>query len=208
MKQAAERQELKLGAEVIQLLIPHRRPLLLVESVTAYRRAQQPTLWTRRPISANEAVFDGHFPDLHLWPGIYTQEGLGQSCHLLQVVTVLQEACEARGMDPEDVIGALRNLEMGFRLHPGYKPEASGILKDLGRDAARLGMAGSVDMRFHQPVFAGQCLEFKVTCTHRVNNLARFEVEAEVDGKLAASGRITGAIGSLLRDPPILAGGT
>lgn len=204
MKPEEGRQELKLGAEVIQLLIPHRRPLLLIESVAAYRRAPHPTLWTRRPISANEEVFDGHFPDLHLWPGIYTQEGLGQSCHLLQVITVLQEAWEARGNDPEEVIRALRNLEMGFRLHPGYKPEASLFLKELGRDAARLGMSGSVEMRFHQPVFAGQCLDFKVSCTHRVANLARFEVEAEIEGKLAASGRITGAIGSLLKEPPAL----
>lgn len=204
MKPEAGRQELKLGAEVIQLLIPHRRPLLLIDTAVAYRRAPQPTLWARRPISANEAVFEGHFPDLHLWPGIYTQEGLGQACHLLQVITVLQEAWEARGNDSEEVLRALRNLEMGFRLHPGYKPEASLFLKELGKDAARLGMSGSVEMRFLLPVFAGQCLDFKVICTHRVSNLARFEVEAEVEGKLVAKGRITGAIGSLLKDPPAL----
>lgn len=204
MKLEEGRQELRLGAEVVQLLIPHRRPLLLVDSVVAYRRSSHPVLWARRPISANEAIFDGHFPNLHLWPGIYTQEGMGQTCHLLQVITVLQDLWEKKGNDPEQVIRALRNLEMGFRLHPGYRPEESLFLKELGRDAARLGMAGAVEIRFLQPVFAGQCLDYKVTCTHRMDNLARFEVEAEVEGKLVAKGRITGAIGSSLQDPPAL----
>lgn len=200
-----EKQDLKLGAEVIQLLIPHRRPLLLVDTVAAYRPARPgkaPALWTRRHITANEEIFAGHFPDCYLWPGIYTQEGMGQSCHLLQVITILQELWSARGHDAEEVLRALRNLEMGFRMHPGYRPEASVFLKDLGREAARLGMAGSVDIRFIQPVFAGQTLDYHVTCTHRIENLARFEVEAEVEGKLVAKGRITGAIGAPIKDTP------
>jgi 3-hydroxyacyl-[acyl-carrier-protein] dehydratase len=204
MKQEEGKHELKLGSEVIQCLIPHRRPLLMVEAVAAYRPGPQPALWTRRPISANEEVFSGHFPDLHIWPGIYTQEGMGQSCHLLQVITVLQELWQAKGNDPAEVLRALRNLEMGFRLHPGYRPEESLFLKDLRGDAGSLGMSGSVDIRFLQPVFAGQCLDFMVTCTHRVDRLARFEVEAEVEGRLVAKGRITGAIGSLLKEPPVL----
>jgi 3-hydroxyacyl-[acyl-carrier-protein] dehydratase len=194
------RQELKLGSEVVQLLIPHRRPLLLVDSVIAYRRAERPVLWAKRMITANEEIFAGHFPDLHLWPGIYTQEGMGQACHLLQVIAVMQDAWEERGHPPEQVLAALRNLEMGYRLHPGYRPQDSAFLKDLGRDMARLGMSGSVDIRFLAPVFAGQCIEYTVTRTHVLDRLARFEVEAESEGRLVAQGRITGAIGPLLHE--------
>jgi 3-hydroxyacyl-[acyl-carrier-protein] dehydratase len=201
MKQYDEtRQELKLGAEVIQLLIPHRRPLLMVDTVIAYRRAEQPTLWTKRMVSANEDIFSGHFPDLHLWPGIYTQEGMGQSCHLLQVVSVMQDVWEERGNPPAQVLAGLRNLEMGYRMHPGHRPQDSAFLKDLGRDLARLGMSGSVDIRFHLPVFAGQCIEYTVTRTHVLDRLARFEVEAVSEGKRVASGRITGAIGPLIHE--------
>jgi 3-hydroxyacyl-[acyl-carrier-protein] dehydratase len=194
------RQELKLGSEVVQLLIPHRRPLLLVDSVIAYRRAERPVLWAKRMITANEEIFAGHFPDLHLWPGIYTQEGMGQACHLLQVIAVMQDAWEERGHPPEQVLAALRNLEMGYRLHPGYRAQDSAFLKDLGRDMARLGMSGSVDIRFLAPVFAGQCIEYTVTRTHVLDRLARFEVEAESEGRLVAQGRITGAIGPLLHE--------
>jgi 3-hydroxyacyl-[acyl-carrier-protein] dehydratase len=187
--------ELKLGAEVIQLLLPHRRPLLMVDCVTGYRRGEQPVLWSKRHVSANEEVFGGHFPDLHIWPGIYTQEGMGQSCQLLQVITLLQLKWEKSGHDPEEILRALRNLEMKYRLHPGYRPEHSAILERFKDDKNILGMTGSVEMRFHQPVFAGQCLEFMVARTHLLENMARFEVEATVEGRLVAKGKLTGAIG-------------
>ncbi len=204
MKQYDESKlDLKLGSELVQLLIPHRRPLLLVDGVTGYRRAEQPTLWARRMITANEEIFAGHFPDLHLWPGIYTQEGMGQACHLLQVISTMQDAWEEKGNPAAQVLSALRNMEMGFRMHPGYRPADSAFLKELGRDLARLGMSGSVDIRFLHPVFAGQCIEYVVTRTHVLDRLARFEVEAVCEGRQVAKGRITGAIGPLLNETRI-----
>ena len=65
--------------KAIERLIPHRRPLIMVDRVRGFELGERPTLWASRNISSNEPVFDGHFPGLHLWPGIYTQEGLGQS---------------------------------------------------------------------------------------------------------------------------------
>ena len=192
----SSKKELKLGAEVIQLLIPHRRPLLMIDAVVAYQASPQPTLWTRRHVSANEEVFAGHFPDLFLWPGIYTQEGLGQSCHLLQVIFFLQDEWTRRGKDPEEILRALRNLEMKFRLHPGYRPQNSAILREFDGGAARLGMAGSVEIRFYSPVFAGQCLEYRVTRTHSLEALSRFEIEAAVEGKVVAKGKMTGTVGA------------
>ena len=187
--------ELKLGAEVIQRLIPHRRPLLMVDGILAYRSSPQPTLWTRRLVSANEEVFSGHFPDLHIWPGIYTQEGIGQTTQLLEIIEILQSQWRERGNDPGEILSALRNLELKFRLHPGYRPESSACLelfREQGKDL--LGMSGIVEMRFIHPVFAGQCLEFSVTRTHRMDNISRFDVEATVEGRTVARGKMTGII--------------
>lgn len=191
-----ERADLKLGAEVIQLLIPNRRPLLMVDGVIAYRNTKPPTLWTRRNISANEDIFSGHFPELPLWPGIYTQEGMGQSCYLLQVICQLQEKWKADGNDPEEILRALRNLELKYRLHPGFRPEASTVLDQFKGVSTWLGMAGSVELRFLLPVFAGQCIEYCVTRTLALDKMAQFEVEAVVEGKLVAKGKMTSVIGT------------
>ena len=61
--------------------------------------------------------------------------------------------------------------------------------------AARAGMAGQVDIKFLAPVFAGSQLDYVVTLTHLVEPLARFDVEAQVDGEPVARGTMTGVIG-------------
>jgi 3-hydroxyacyl-[acyl-carrier-protein] dehydratase len=204
MNQAeANRKKLILGPEVIQLLIPHRRPLLMVDGILAYARGEQPTLWAKRMISANEDIFAGHFPDLALWPGIYTQEGMGQTCLLLQILEYFQDHWSKAGKDPEEILSALRNLEMKYRMHPGYRPENSACLQVFdAQPRGNPGMSGAVDLRFHEPVFAGQCLEFKVSKTHRMGNMVRFDVEATVEGRLVAKGNMTGVMKTPLPELP------
>src|SRR5690606_29174491 len=73
-RQPREEHRLELGPDVIERLIPHRRPLIMVDRVRGFELGERPTLWATRNVSANEPVFDGHFPGLHIWPGIYTQE--------------------------------------------------------------------------------------------------------------------------------------
>lgn len=181
--------ELKLGSNVIELLIPHRRPLLMVDSILAYDRAPVPRLLASRHISANEEVFSGHFPSLHLWPGAYTQEGLGQSCYLLSVLSKFQKGWETLGGNPEDVLAALRNLELGFRLHPGYRPDLSArLFEPLRSLSTQVGVSSSVEMKFLAPVFPGQRLDYDVRLTLEIGDQLRFEVEALVDEKAVARG--------------------
>ena len=121
---------LELGPDVIHHLLPHRRPLLFVDSVRAYDRGaskRTPSRFGRaRQISANEEVFAGHFPGLSLWPGIYTIEGLGQSCFLLEVLWALQKEWQDEGGDPEEILSALKNLELGYQLSPRFRPAGFG----------------------------------------------------------------------------------
>jgi 3-hydroxyacyl-[acyl-carrier-protein] dehydratase len=186
-----------LGAEVIHLLIPHRRPFLMVDVIESYERGPRPTLRAARVISANEPVFEGHFPDLCLWPGVYTIEGMGQSNNLLSVISAYEDAWEAAGHDPAEVLEGLKNLALGYRLHPGYKPElATKLLSSLKATANRhIGMSAAVDVKLLHPVFAGQRLEYISVRSHIVDNLIRFEVEARVDGRTVAKGVMTGTRG-------------
>ena len=192
---------LRLGADVVRRLLPHRRPFCMVDAVTAYRGAPKPSLAAERHISANEPIFDGHFPGLHLWPGAYTIEGLGQSCHLLHLIASLEAHWQAEGHDPNALLEALRNLELGTRLHPGYRPERSrGLLAALqGEGMRHVGMMAGVELKLLGPVFAGQRLDYLVTRTHVIGQAFRFEVEAFVEGELVAQG-VLRSVGRKLPD--------
>lgn len=192
-----EGHRLELGPDVIQRLIPHRRPLLMVDRVRGVSLGEHPTLWASRNISANEPVFDGHFPGLHLWPSIYTQEGLGQSALVLEVLMWLVERASAHGFDAAAVCEALQNVERSHRLHASFDPEASRLLEVIG-GAPPLGLSGSVQMRFIEPVFAGQTLDYCVRRGRRLEErFARAEVEAHVDGRLVAEGVMLGIVSQL-----------
>jgi len=189
-----DEQRLELGADVVQRLLPHRRPLLMVDRVHGFERGERPTLWASRRISANEPVFEGHFPGLHLWPGIYTQEGLGQTCLLLVILMGLLEAGKERGQDAEQVLAALRNIELGYRLHPGFDPESAKLLDQLDGELP-MGLSGSVQMRFLEPVFAGQTLEYRARRAQTLEGrLVRFEVDASAEGRVVAEGIMIGAV--------------
>jgi hypothetical protein len=61
-----------------------------------------------------------------------------------------------------------------------------------------------VEIKLQAPVFAGQRLEYQVTRTRVFDDLVRFEVEAEADGRRVASGVLTGA--QNIPQPPELEG--
>ena len=65
----------------IQSIIPHRYPMLLVDRVLDY----QPGKWLHaiKNVSINEQVFNGHFPELSIFPGVMILEALAQATGIL-----------------------------------------------------------------------------------------------------------------------------
>lgn len=186
--------KLALGADVVQMLLPHRRPFLLVDAVDAIVLGPKPMLRARKMVSANEPVFEGHFPGVSLWPGVYTIEGLGQTTNLLNLIGGLIEAAASEGIAADAVLDALRGLEK--RVRPGAgKPSADEerLIAALGAPRSRIGYAGAIDVKLIEPVFAGVVLEYRVTQTHVIANARRFDVEARVGDRPVARGTVTSA---------------
>ncbi|NUP11180.1 MAG: hypothetical protein HOW73_34475 [Polyangiaceae bacterium] len=191
---------LKLGPDVVMRLLPHRRPFLMIDNVEAYERGKRPTLWSSRHVSANEPVFEGHFPEMSVWPGVYTIEGMGQSTNVLAILHFVELGMVERGLAPDRLLEGLRNLELRTRFHPGYRPEVQTELETIMKTAlpsptSALGMSAAVDVKLLAPVFAGQRIDFTVSLTHAMDRLLRFEVRAEVDGREVARGVMKGAYG-------------
>lgn len=185
---------LRLGSNVIELLLPQKRPFLMVDGVQAFHAGPRPSLQSCRHITSNETYFDGHFPGLHLWPGTLTIEGMGQSSALLMAILAMRREAEQSGLDADSMLGRLRNLDLGFRMHPGHKPDdADDLMRRIRSEPPWLAIGASVDVKFLKPVFAGQRLDFRTTLSGEVGNMMRFEVEAAVDDVPVAAGVMTGA---------------
>jgi len=202
----ASSDELDLGPDVLQHLLPHRRPFLMVDRVKAYGHAPEPYLRAERYISANEPVFDGHFPGWHVWPGVLTLEGLGQCCNILCVLQAIEERLGSGTTDAPSVSELLANLERGYRLDPGFRPALLDHLPDgAARASERVGLAAAADIKWLSPVFPGDRLEFHVVETHHVGDMLRHRVQASVAGRPVTSGTITSKVGVAMPRRPEVA---
>src|SRR5690242_16505623 len=80
----AERAPRTLDIQAIMGLLPHRYPILLVDRVLDY----EPREWIRglKNITANEQVFQGHFPKRPVFPGVMIVEAMAQTggCLIMQ----------------------------------------------------------------------------------------------------------------------------
>ncbi len=184
---------LSVGADAVMALLPHRAPLLMVDRIEGMATGETPSLRARRAISANEPVFAGHFPGFSLWPGVYTIEGMGQTCQLLVTLLAVMNGFERAGLTIADALGVLRALDGPARMRGAAPSPHSEALVAALTDAPR-GVSAAVDVRLVEPVFAGEVLEYSVKLTHAQGAVRRFDVEAAVDGRPAARGTLTAAI--------------
>ena len=76
---------LPIGVEGIRRLLPHRYPFLLVDRVVELELGKR--VLGYKNVSANEAFFQGHFPDRPVMPGVLVLEALAQAGGVLSHVT-------------------------------------------------------------------------------------------------------------------------
>ena len=61
----------------IQNILPHRYPFLLVDRITALTTGEY--IEGYKNVSISEPVFQGHFPDHPIYPGVMILEGMAQA---------------------------------------------------------------------------------------------------------------------------------
>lgn len=74
-------QQIILNSEEIKKLIPHRYPFLLVDKVIEIQIDQE--ILAVKNLSINEEVFQGHFPNHPVFPGVLSIEAIAQSAGIL-----------------------------------------------------------------------------------------------------------------------------
>jgi 3-hydroxyacyl-[acyl-carrier-protein] dehydratase len=65
----------------IQQILPHRYPFLLVDRVTELTKGESTNAF--KNVSISEPVFQGHFPDHPIYPGVMILEGMAQAGGIL-----------------------------------------------------------------------------------------------------------------------------
>lgn len=61
----------------IQKILPHRFPFLLVDRIISLKEGE--SIEAFKNITINEHVFEGHFPDHPVYPGVMIIEGMAQT---------------------------------------------------------------------------------------------------------------------------------
>lgn len=189
-----------LGADLVREFLPHRPPFLFVDAVEEFSSlGGPPSLSASHYISPNEPVFAGHFPDRYLWPGVFTIEGLSQSCLLLRMLLEVEDGYNKKN-PPGSLIPALRAWQQKVtRLGstPAEPDPRVQRLADRSKDGTLAGYRGgggllvAADVKLVHPVWAGQRLDYRVQRTHVVGPMFRFGVEASVAGRSVARGTLT-----------------
>jgi 3-hydroxymyristoyl/3-hydroxydecanoyl-(acyl carrier protein) dehydratase len=179
------------GLKIIERLLPHRPPFLMVESVVAYVGGDAPVLTAEHSIRPSEPVFSGAEPPL-CWPSAYVIEGLGQSCNLLSRIWKLERSFAAKGLDSENICRTLMSLEAD---NGDYTTELLSKFLEEGamKTFSKMGLLASVDVEVIGRVCAGELLRYEVRRSHVLGALSRFAVRAHVGERVIVHGAIVGA---------------
>ncbi|EIT83885.1 (3R)-hydroxymyristoyl-ACP dehydratase [Fictibacillus macauensis ZFHKF-1] len=68
---------MKLTIDEIKEIIPHRHPFLLLDTIEELEPGKRAV--GKKNITANEDVFNGHFPEYPVFPGVLTLEACAQT---------------------------------------------------------------------------------------------------------------------------------
>ena len=101
---------MQLNSNEIQKILPHRYPFLLVDKITDF----EPGKWAKgiKCVSVNEMHFCGHFPEMHVMPGVLIIEALAQ----VGAISILTEE-ENRGKIA--FFGGIKNARFRQQVYPG-----------------------------------------------------------------------------------------
>ncbi len=107
---------MQLNSNEIQQILPHRYPFLLVDKIAELEPGKSAK--GIKCVSANEMQFMGHFPQMHVMPGVLIIEALAQTgaCAIL---------CEEENKGKIAFFGGIKNARFRKQVVPGDVLELS-----------------------------------------------------------------------------------
>ena len=126
---------------LIQALLPHRYPFLLVDRVLELEPNRR--ILAMKNVTINEPFFQGHFPGHPVMPGVLVLEALAQAGGLLTQLSAGADA--ANKQDKLFYLVKIDNARFSSMVVPGDRLELEVKLKRLIRNMAMYECAARVD---------------------------------------------------------------
>ncbi len=183
--------DFKYDQSLIEILLPHRPPFLLVDSIISYKNEEKPSLLANYACNNEELLCSTNESDYH-WPSMYIVEGLGQSCNLLIVLYYLEKHLRKADLRISSMDELLKKL---VEIEPD---ETTGILKDILHERlveiySNIGFMGATNMEIIGHAKRGQVISYEVQLTQVFGTLFHSVVKAYTDNKLIAHGTMVSA---------------
>jgi 3-hydroxyacyl-[acyl-carrier-protein] dehydratase len=75
--------------EEIKEYLPHRYPFLLIDRIVAFEKETR--IVALKNVTVNEPFFPGHFPHMHVMPGVLIVEAMAQAAAVLSLKSMGQK---------------------------------------------------------------------------------------------------------------------
>lgn len=166
-----------LGPQVISKLIAIQHPMIMVDNIIGFNSSLK-ELTADRLVSLNEPVFESHFPEFKLWPGIYSIEGLRQCCLLYEMIEKVENAGLMTDLLSLQDLLAMKPVRHSQRVKVIQQFLSENSLEDSGEM--------KIKVKLINPVFAGSILNYKVSQDNDT-----WQVSAMAKGRIVADGTIS-----------------
>jgi 3-hydroxymyristoyl/3-hydroxydecanoyl-(acyl carrier protein) dehydratase len=176
---------------LITLLLPHRLPFLMVDTITFYQGGKIPSLHANYALTDREPLYSKDEADDH-WPSMYIIEGLGQSCNLMIIISVLEKRLVEAGLKFNSIGEVLE------RLMNDEPDEITRVLKNalnqrLMEPYSSVGFVGSAEMEITGYARQGQVVYYETQLNQVFGSLYYSTVRAYTDNNLIARGTLVSA---------------
>jgi len=176
---------------LIAILLPHRLPFLMVDTITFYRGGTNPSLHAIYTLTDSEPLYSTD-EALDHWPSMYIIEGLGQSCNLMIIISALEKTlveADLKFNSLDEVLKRLMNDE---------PDEITRILKSalnqrLMEPYSSVGFLGSAEMEITGYARQGQTVSYEVQQNQVFGSLYYSTVRAYTNNNLIARGTLVSA---------------
>ena len=134
--------ETPIEIDVIQKILPHRYPFLLIDRVLSYTLEPEVTLTAVKNVTINEPFFQGHFPAMPVMPGVLIIESMAQACG------VLAHVAQATSDDVGGIyyLVKLDNVKFNRKVVPGdqlvMEVKQTRLMRGMGKYEARVTVNG------------------------------------------------------------------
>lgn len=133
------KQGVQLDLNQIKTLLPHRYPFLLVDRVDELVEGEHIVAY--KNITANEEVFNGHFPGAPIFPGVMIVEAMAQAAGILGFASTKTTAEDGKLY----LFAGIDNCRFKRQVVPGDKLVLRAEVLGVKRNIWRFGVKATVD---------------------------------------------------------------